>query len=237
MQALTASLLGIAYRSQYVVGAVDGVQIKIQAPSKLESAKTKKFFCRKQFYSLNVQAICDARTRYLAVSIVCPGSAHDSVAYANSDFPAKVAELPGIYHIVADAAYPCSDRVLCPFPGRRLEVYEDSFNYHQSQVRMAIERSFGILVARWGILWRPLRTSLQQSVQIIRACMLLHTYCVDELADADATVPAGVFDSQGKLSNEYSTGSRGKLSQTTGVCVMREVIRQQLRGREQRRPE
>lgn len=215
---------------------MDGIQIKIQAPRQTESVKTKNFFCRKQFYSLNVQAVCDARTRYLGVSIVCPGSCHDSVAYAQSDLPDKIAALPGLHHVVADAAYPVSEKVLCPFPGRSLETYEDSYNYHQSQVRMAVERSFGILVARWGVLWRPLRMSLKHSVQVITACMRLHSFCVDELSTTDAAVPAGVFDEHGSLTDAYKTGSVADASRRTETCVLRDVLREQLERREQRRP-
>ena len=217
---------------------MDGIQINIQAPRSSEIAKTTSFFCRKQFYSLNVQAVCDSRTRFLCVSIVCPGSCHDSVAYAQSDMPQRVAALPGLYHIVADAAYPESEKVLCPFAGRGLPTLEDSYNYHQSQVRMSIERAFGICVARWGVLWRPLRTSLQNSVRIIRACMLLHTFCLDELSEVDAAVPTGVFDARGKLSAAYKTGNdtRSRVS-VAGVCVMRTYIRQQLEQRKQKRPD
>jgi hypothetical protein len=186
---------------------------------------------------LNVQAICDARTRFLGVSIVCSGSCHDSVAYGKSEFPQQIAKLPGLYHIVADAAYPESEQVLCPYPGRGLGVYEDSYNYHQSQVRMAVERSFGILVARWGVLWRPLRSSLETSVQTVRACMILHTYCIEELPEADLGVLGAVLDKQGQMPSNFQTGDEGKAnSSPTGVCVLREVIKQQLEARQQRRP-
>ena len=168
---------------------------------------------------------------------MCPGSCHDSVAYAHSDIPERVAELPGLYHIVADAAYPESEKVLCPFPGRGLQTYDDSFNYHQSQVRMSIERAFGICVARWGILWRPLRTTLETSIRIIRACMLLHTFCLSELSETDAAIPSGMFDAQGRLSCDYRTSSDSQGTPSpTGVCVMREMIREQLEQRQQRRP-
>ena len=38
---------------------------------------------------------------------------------------------------------------------------EDSFNFYLSRHRTCIERDFGLLVARWGILWRPLTGTLQ----------------------------------------------------------------------------
>ncbi len=39
------------------------------------------------------------------------------------------------------------------------------------------EQAFGILVARFGILWRPLRVDLCRVPRIISACMRLHNLC------------------------------------------------------------
>lgn len=61
--------------------------------------------------------------------------------------------------------------------------------------------------------------------------MRLHTFCVEELSEADAAVPAGVFDAQGKLCDAYKTGETATGKGTgTGVdtCVLREVLRRQL---------
>eukprot|EP00961_Rhodomonas_salina_P296795 3936662-Rhodomonas_salina.1 len=44
-----------------VVGAVDGILIKIWCPSEGEYPKPAQFYTRKGYYALNVQAVVDAR--------------------------------------------------------------------------------------------------------------------------------------------------------------------------------
>ena len=78
----------------------------------------------------------------------CPGSQNDRTAFKFSGFDKLLDPLPPGYFIVGDAAYPASDRVLVPYPGKNLPVSQDSYNYYQSQCRMAIEQTFGIMVSR-----------------------------------------------------------------------------------------
>lgn len=44
---------------------------------------------------------------------------------------------------------------------------------------MHVEQAFGIMFARWGILWRPLRFSLAQNVRVVQLAMVLHNFCID----------------------------------------------------------
>ena len=74
--------------------------------------------------------------------------------------------------LYGDDAYGASEVMLCPKKGA------DVFNYLQSSQRIHIERAFGILMSRWGILWRPLRCSLRRAQRIIAGCMLLHNICM-----------------------------------------------------------
>jgi hypothetical protein len=72
---------------------------------------------------------------------------------------------------------------MTPWPGRRLSVSQDAFNYWLSSARIHVEQAFGILVARWRILWRPLRVPIDKSGQIILACVKLHNFVL-EMADS-----------------------------------------------------
>jgi hypothetical protein len=54
-----------------------------------------------------------------------------------------------------------------------------AFNNVLSSQRITIERAFGILVRRWGILWRPIAYSLYRVARIARVCAMLHNICVD----------------------------------------------------------
>jgi hypothetical protein len=46
-------------------------------------------------------------------------------------------------------------------------------------MRIHVEQSFGILVARFGILWKPVRYQLPVAPRILFACMRIHNFCID----------------------------------------------------------
>ena len=56
----------------------------------------------------------------------------------------------------------------------------DDFDFEQSSNRMCIECAFGILIRRWGILWRPLEMQFEKRSAVIAACMRLHNWCIDK---------------------------------------------------------
>ena len=64
---------------------------------------------------------------------------------------------------------------------RNNDSYEKmlAFNHILSSQRITIERAFGILIRRWGILWRPIAYSLNKVAKIVRVCAMLHNVCVD----------------------------------------------------------
>lgn len=94
-----------------------------------------------------MQGICDAQYRIIAWTMNCPGSQNDRTAFKFSGFDKILKDLPPGYFILGDAAYPASDRVLVPFPGTSLSLSQDAFNFFESQCRMAIEQTFGIMVS------------------------------------------------------------------------------------------
>ena len=97
------------------------------------------------------RAVCDAQYRIIAWTMNCPGSQNDRTAFKVSGFPKLLEKLPEGYFIVGDAAYPASDCILVPFPGTTLSVSQDAYNFYQSQCRMAIEQTFGIMVSFAGV--------------------------------------------------------------------------------------
>lgn len=46
------------------VGAIDGIAIRIQCPSKADCSNPAAHLNRKGFYSINCQAICDSKKRF-----------------------------------------------------------------------------------------------------------------------------------------------------------------------------
>jgi len=124
--------------------------------------------------------MCDSSYQFQYVSIVIPGSTHDSMAMAMSSLARLIARqsdglIPGFW-IAADDAYACTNSILTPWPGRNLSVAQDCFNFWLSSARIHIEQTFGMLVARWGVLWRPLRLSVAKSSRVALVCCKLHNF-------------------------------------------------------------
>ncbi len=54
-------------------------------------------------------------------------------------------------------------------------------------MRQVIERSFALLVQRWGILWRELRCDYTRWPLVLTACAKLHNFLIDENVEIIAT--------------------------------------------------
>ena len=50
---------------------------------------------------------------------------------------------------------------------------------------MPIECAFGILVRRWGLLWRPLSMRFDRRAPVVCAIIRLHNFCIDERIEDD----------------------------------------------------
>jgi hypothetical protein len=167
------------------VGALDGISIEIMKP--LDKYVPRNFFCRKGMYALPVQAIVDSTYRFTYMSCNCVGSTHDELSFACSRLGQLLQDGGSSalhsYWIAADAAYVCENGLLTPWSKGQLMdgeegLFRDSFNYFHSSLRIHVEQSFGMLVARFGILWRPLRFSITRVGPIISSCMKLHNFCI-----------------------------------------------------------
>lgn len=141
------------------------------------------YYCRKGFYCVNVQAICDAQRRFVWCSILAAGGTHDSTAFALSALSENLGNL-GEYYLVGDAAYPCGDNMITPYKGRALSARKDTFNFFQSSARINIECAFGIVIKRFPIFRRPLEMSHFRVAVIVRAAFGLHNFIIDFGNDA-----------------------------------------------------
>jgi hypothetical protein len=166
------------------VGAIDGIIIKTRRPSHKEDSQPRRFFCsRKQCYGLNAQATCDAIRKFTDVDISFPSSTGDSLAHRSSDLGMKLEQglLPDWAWLNGDSAYCNSKYMMTPVSGTaaNMGIWADSYNYQQSSIRMPIECAFGMLVRRWGVLWRPLECRMDRWASIVTCCMRLHNICID----------------------------------------------------------
>jgi hypothetical protein len=184
------------------VGAIDGILISTEKPNmkdcEMTSCGPKKFFCgRKKKFGLNMQATCDARARFLDVSICHPGSTSDYLAFATSPLKHKL-ERPGFLApglvLFGDNAYVNTNYMVTPFKAVSSGP-KDDYNFYHSQVRIKVECSFGILVHRWGILRRPMSSTigLRKTTALVMCLCSLHNFCIDQNGrnDTEAAPLAG----------------------------------------------
>lgn len=176
-----------------IIGAIDGIAIRIRSPKLSEVSDPGNYYCRKGFFALNVQAICDRAKKFLWCYTSNKGSTHDSTAFSNSRlYTLLTQKAPWLkeagYYIVGDSAYNLTPFLLVPYSTDEVQQdrfeASDTFNFFLSSSRIFIECAFGELVLRWGILWRTLIFNLVKSQKIIQVCMLLHNFIKDE-SDGD----------------------------------------------------
>ena len=138
-----------------ILGPLDGLAVRIQSPRLSEVSDPGNYFCRKGFFALNVQAICDRLKRFTWCYPSNKGSTHDSVAFTNSRLysllldKADLLEEKGLY-LLGDSAYNLTPFLLVPYSTDdvRKDASDmcDAFNFYLSSSRIFIECAFGELV-------------------------------------------------------------------------------------------
>ena len=83
------------------------------------------------------------------------------------------------HSIAGDNAFVETKTMSTPVPGLNVTQVEDAYNFYLSQLRITIERAFGILVHRWGVLRRPLSESILKVPALVICLMRLHNFCID----------------------------------------------------------
>lgn len=96
-------------------------------------------------------------------------------------------------YLLADGGYRVMRHVIVPYdrlPGQALPKYKETWNYHLSHCRMAIEHTFGLLKGRFSSLkGLPIQIDTQKDLARanvwIQCCVLLHNILMDQLHDDD----------------------------------------------------
>lgn len=148
----------------------------------------------KHFYSIVLQAVTDARYRFLFVDVGAFGKQSDGGIFKLSPLSKFVADdknfpppsvpagfdvhLP--YTFVCDDAYPLKKNLMKPFSGSKLTPEQDIFNGRLSRARRSVECSFGILANKWRLLLKSIETSDQLADTIIKCTTILHNIVIDK---------------------------------------------------------
>ena len=218
--------------------------MKTIAPTPVDTPNVLSFYSgSKSGYGLNVQATCDANYRFCSMSAIAAGSTNDWTAWNRSELSDSVARLPPGFYVLGDAAYPLSDQLLTPYPGKLLPRDQDAFNFYLSQLRVKIEQAFGILVGQWGILWRPLRVQFAGRSGLITALFRLHNFLCDEKVkpvhtseeDGDSGCDRPKLTVEDTLPQEFQTTARAAPTRSGDVST-RMALRMTLDNKRQYRP-
>ncbi|KAG6954813.1 hypothetical protein JG688_00012177 [Phytophthora aleatoria] len=141
------------------IGALDGWLCPVRILRANECGRVVAFLSgHYQNYGLNVQACCDYRCQFTAMTCRAPGGRNDAVAFTQWSLSSVLFQIRDPYFVVADNAYPQTRIDLTPFNQAQTSGRpdRDSFNFYLSQYRIRVEMTFGLLVNTWGILSRPL---------------------------------------------------------------------------------
>lgn len=184
------------------LGALDGKHVAIECPKRSGSA----FFNYKNFFSIVIMAMCDAKYTFTMVDVGGYGRDNDAAIFEESQFgqafthgrmaipsPTLRGTFTLPYVIVGDNIFPLKPWLIKPYPGSSLTIEQRVFNYRLSRCRRTIENAFGILAARWRVYRRPLRGGLKGIINIVKATLCLHNYLI--MTDNSFYTPQGFVDS------------------------------------------
>ena len=139
---------------------------------------------RKDKYGLNMQAMCDHHLRFTWIDIRWPGISSDYMAWVTSKLCDTLEKNPlsilldGIT-IIGDAAYVKSHYMATPFKSTAGDESKCAYNFYHSQLRVSIERAFGVLVHQWAILRTPMNIPLYKVPSVVMCLCRLHNFCIE----------------------------------------------------------
>jgi hypothetical protein len=155
-----------------IYGAGDGLVIQISEPTGANGESAKSYMNREGFFALLVQAFCGAFTNFWYFNVGCDQWHH------------------GLHCILQ--LWTTWRRIGCPFywMGHTAhavgvtelhspDISSDLLVLIVIKLRITIERAFGQLVRRFGILWCANSSRLRNVATMVLACAKLHNTCVD----------------------------------------------------------
>ncbi|KAL8504180.1 hypothetical protein ACS0TY_022783 [Phlomoides rotata] len=208
------------YRWKYFkgcLGALDGTYIPVRVPH----SDIPRYRNRKGNVSVNVLAVCDQNMNFVYVLSGWEGSAADSRILRDAVTRPHGFKVPNGSYYLCDDGYTNGNGFLAPYRGVRYHLkewddsrqpqnYQEYYNLKHAKARNCIERSFGILKARWGILRSNSYYPIKTQNRFILDCCLLHNFIrthmdVDPYED---DVPESYSDV-----NEGNGGTEGYIDQ------------------------
>lgn len=172
------------------IGAIDGKHIRIKCPHHSGTM----FFNYKHYFSIVLQGVADADYKFITIDVGSFGKQSDGGTFRTSslfdalqngqlnipddrELPETSSVMP--YVFVGDEAYPLMRNLLRPYNRKMLDADREYFNMRLSRARRVIECAFGIINAKWRILWKPIETFPDTADIIVKAICILHNTIID----------------------------------------------------------
>ncbi|GFR92459.1 protein ANTAGONIST OF LIKE HETEROCHROMATIN PROTEIN 1 [Elysia marginata] len=164
------------------LGAVDGKHVTISPPPDSGSY----FYNYKGFHNLVLMAIANENYEFIYVHFGTNGRVSDNGVIACTSFYKMLKQgnlnlqehtpegFPFVF--VGDEAFALRLDFLKPFYSRLLNDQRRIFNYRLSRARRVVENTFGILVARFGVLKSRICLSPEKIDDVVMACCVLHNF-------------------------------------------------------------
>ena len=171
-------------------GAIDGCHLPLKCPAGgLEACK--EYYNFKNFYSIILMGMVDAKYRFIWASCGYPGNSHDSTIFKSTKLwedmtdgeiiPQIGKDIGGVTVsplILGDSAFPFKPWLMKPFTNAVLTPVQSNFNYRLSRARMVVECAYGQLKGRWRILLRKCESTPVELRSACWACIVLHNICI-----------------------------------------------------------
>ncbi|KAL8523653.1 hypothetical protein ACS0TY_013574 [Phlomoides rotata] len=230
------------------LGALDGTYINVRVPA----VDKGRYRTRKGQISTNVLAVCDRELRFVYVLPGWEGSASDARVLRDSVNRVNGLKVPVGNYYLCDNGYANSLGFLSPYRGVRYHLSEwgpqsdrptnaqEHYNMRHTRARNVIERAFGIMKMRWGILRSASFYPIRTQIRLIMACFLLHNFIRNEmpidplegLLDVENNEQVGTDENAEVIStvearNEWS-GWRDVLAQEICSCELLHMFSSEL---------
>ncbi len=228
--------------------AVDGCHIPMKCPPGGANAR-KEYHNFKNFYSIILMALVDAKYRFIWASCGFPGNSHDSIVLQSTSlwsdlkngnllpsFSQKEQKVSVPPIILGDSAFPFESFLMKPYTNAVLTKQQRYFNYRLSRARMVIEGAYGQLKGRWRFLLRKSEGNLHETKIATLACLVLHNICLDQgdtlPSKLDMTIDPATNQKRdrGTIRNMLLMRSSHKTSDSrnNGAVKLREAINKKL---------
>lgn len=129
----------------YAWGAIDGCHLPLKCPAGGAESR-KEYHNFKNFYSIVLMAIVDAKYRFIWASCGFPGNSHDSIIFQSTELWEDITEreiIPSLGRnvngvtvspvILGDSAFPFRTWLMKPFTSAVLTPQQRYFNYRLSR--------------------------------------------------------------------------------------------------------